>query len=231
MKPIIGITTSIEEDKAVKIFGTYVTAIEQSGGIPLLIPYLKDRENLERIVDVCHGFLFTGGKDIDPSYYGEEKKDTCVITQPLRDEVELRLFESVYQSNKPILAICRGIQLVNVALGGTLYQDIPTDYQTNIRHRQEEHKDQPSHPILVEKGTPLYAMQKKDVMTGNSFHHQAIKTLGKGLAVMARAEDGIIESIFSTEDRYLCAYQWHPEKLYGYSDNKLLFDHFIKACK
>lgn len=231
MTPKIGLIANIEKDLRVNMHGAYGLSIEKSGGLPLVLPYIESEEIIDAFVDSCDGFLFTGGADVEPEYYGEEKKITCGITQPFRDKLELNVFKKAYESDKPILAICRGAQLVNVALGGTLYQDIPTEYETDILHVQTEDKLIPSHPILVEKDTPLFHLVGKEIMTGNSFHHQAIKTLADGLKVMAKSHDGMIEGVYAPDKKYLRAYQWHPERLYSFDDNKILFDDFINTCK
>ena len=230
MIPIIGMTSTIENDTTVKMFGTYAAAIEHVGGLPLLLPYVEDEHALDTFVKLCDGFLFTGGADIEPLHYGEQTKSVCGIVQPLRDKLELEIFKRVYAADKPILAICRGAQLINVALEGTLYQDIPTEYETTLSHVQSEERFSPSHPVFIEQKTPLASLVQKDRMTANSFHHQAIKTLGKGLTVMARAADGLIEAVYSTDRKYLRAYQWHPERLCNNVDNKHLFEDFVSAC-
>ena len=127
-KPIIGIFAEVDENLATSIRRNYVSALEGAGGIPFLLPYVNNDEILEEMISSCDGIFFTGGRDIDPMRYGEEKKPTCDETQPNRDDVELRAFKMAFESKKPILAICRGAQLVNVALGGTLYQDLPTQW-------------------------------------------------------------------------------------------------------
>ena len=130
-----------------------------------------------------------------------------------------------------MLAICRGLQLTNVALGGSLYQDIPTEYKTDILHRQTAPAGESTHTASVVTGTPLDTLIGKKSMTVNTFHHQAIKKLGKGLEIMASADDGIIEAVYHSDHPYLRAYQWHPEKLYDTDDNnRRIFDDFIEAC-
>lgn len=231
MIPIIGLIANIEKDLRVNMHGAYGLSIEKSGGLPLVLPYIESEEIIDAFVDSCDGFLFTGGADIEPEYYGEEKKDTCGETEPSRDKLEFAVLKKVLEKNKPILGICRGLQLINVAMGGTLYQDIPTERRSDIRHVQTEDKYAPSHPILVERDTPLSHLVGKGIMTGNSFHHQAIKTLASGLKVMAKSHDGMIEGVYAPHKKYLYAYQWHPERLYSFDDNKILFDDFINTCK
>ena len=231
MTPKIGLIANIEKDLRVNMHGAYGLSIEKSGGLPLVLPYIESEEIIDAFVDSCDGFLFTGGADVEPEYYGEEKKDTCGETEPSRDKLEFAVLKKVLEKNKPILGICRGLQLINVAMGGTLYQDIPTECGSDIRHVQTEDKYAPSHPIFVENNTPLFHLVGKEIMTGNSFHHQAIKTLADGLKVMAKSHDGMIEGVYATDKKYLCAYQWHPERLYSFDDNKILFDDFINTCK
>lgn len=136
------------------------------------------------------------------------------------------------KTSKPILAICRGAQLVNVALGGTLYQDIPSEVPTKILHKQSEPDFSPSHDVKIMNNTPLYEMMRTEQIKGNSFHHQAIKALGKGLEIMAIAEDGIIEGVYSSGKQYVRAYQWHPERLFDTdAQSRMIFEDFIHACK
>ncbi len=230
-KTVIGVIAVVDNELNTRVQNTYISAIEKAGGVPVLLPYVKTYESIDAFVRLCDGFLFTGGVDVDPSRYGEEKKASCGEIQLFRDELEFRAFEKIYSLNKPIMAICRGAQLVNVALGGTLYQDIPSEIKTEIKHVQAEDKTFPSHSVNITSDTPLYDLISKNVMKANSFHHQAIKKLGKGLEVMALADDGITEAVYSVEMRYLRAYQWHPERIIDTdSDNFLLFTDFIKAC-
>lgn len=231
MKPIIGMLGEVDNELDTKILNTYVSAIEQSGGIPILLPYVVSDDVIERLVGICDGFFFSGGMDINPIRYGEEKKVTCGENQENRDEFELKIFEKIIKTNKPIIAICRGAQLVNIALGGTLYQDIPTEIETKIQHKQTEPKFATSHDVRVVENTPLSQLVKMDRIHANSFHHQAIKTFGKGLEVMAIADDNIVEAFYLKGDRYLRAYQWHPERLFETdTDNRRIFEDFISVC-
>lgn len=231
MKPIIGILAEVDNDLVTKIWNYYVSAIEKSGGLPVIIPYVRNDATLDSYVDMCDGFLFSGGVDVDPMHYGEEKKPTCEEVEPYRDELELKIFKKIIATKKPVLAICRGAQLVNVALGGTLYQDIPSEVDTSIIHRQLEGKCEPSHNVRIIEGTPLFDLIGDMTMAANSFHHQALKALGNGLKVMATTDDGIAEAVYLDSERYLRAYQWHPERLYDkIEQNRLIFDDFIKAC-
>ena len=232
MKPIIGLTASVQDDGSISLLEAYSRAITECGGIPILIPYVKNTDVYDDIIKKCDGVFITGGADIDPHRYGESKKNTCGQLQQLRDEMELYILGEVLRRNKPILAVCRGVQLLNVYLGGTLYQDIPTEYPSKINHTQKEGRFEPSHSVGVVKDSPLCKLVLKDVMTSNSFHHQAIKDLAVGLEAMAYAEDGIIEAVYLPSRYYVRGYQWHPERLFDTdTDNKKIFSDFINTCK
>ena len=136
MKPIIGIFAEVDENLVTSVRRNYVSAIERAGGLPILFPYVESDEILSEMIEACDGIFFTGGKDIEPSRYNESKKEKCDETQANRDDLEFRAFAKAFEAKKPIFAICRGAQLVNVALGGTLYQDIPSEIKTDIIHRQ-----------------------------------------------------------------------------------------------
>jgi putative glutamine amidotransferase len=195
MTPIIGLIANIEKDLRVNMHGAYGLSIEKSGGLPLVLPYIESEEIIDAFVDSCDGFLFTGGADVEPEYYGEEKKDTCGETEPSRDKLEFTVLKKVLAKNKPILGICRGLQLINAAMGGTLYQDIPTECGSDIRHVQTEDKYAPSHPIFVEKDTPLFHLVGKGIMTGNSFHHQAIKTLADDASLREGMKENCLKAV------------------------------------
>lgn len=231
MTPIIGMLGEVDAEKSTIVQTAYLRSIENAGGTPVLLPYTQEKKTVERFVSLCDGFVFTGGGDVHPNRYGEAMKETCGTPDLMRDELELAVFAAAYKAGKPILAICRGIQLVNVALGGTLYQDLPTEYPVKLFHRQKEPKFSPSHDVEILENTPLHTLIGEAKMTANSFHHQAVKTIGEGLAVMAYSEDGIIEAAYGTGSAFLRAYQWHPERLADKNEqNRLLFEEFIKAC-
>ena len=231
MRPNIGILAEVNAEQDTTFQRTYTKAIEGAGGVPILLPYVEGEEVIEQFAELCDGFLFTGGADVDPKRYGELPKDTCGEIECHRDELEFKVLKTALRTSKPILGICRGMQLINVALGGTLHQDIPSEIETLIQHSQSEPKFSPSHDAIVLEGSPLHRLMGKNRICANSFHHQAIKSLGSGLEIMAMADDGIIEAVCLSDERYLRAYQWHPERLYDSdTDNRLIFDDFIAAC-
>jgi putative glutamine amidotransferase len=168
---------------------------------------------------------------VDPTRYGEERSLSCGDTQKYRDEVEFKVLALALQSGKPILAICRGMQLLNVALGGTLIQDLPTEWQKEIAHKQTHSLQCYTHEVCIHENTPLHALMGKAKMQVNSLHHQAIECLGEGLRVMATADDGIVEAVYMPDKRYLRAYQWHPECLVQTcEDNYNIVQDFLNAC-
>lgn len=229
MKPIIGITPNLD-GKNCSLNKRYLTAVSRAGGIPVMLGYGEGCP--DELLEMCSGYIFSGGGDIDPSYYFEEKLETCGETDPERDVPEMELFMRLYKTKKPILAICRGSQLVNVALGGTLYQDIPTQVKTELSHRMSGSSLEYSHPVDVEEGTPLAELIGGDCMEVNSVHHQAVKELALGLEAMAYAPDGITEAFYDTVHPYLYGYQWHPERLIDKDkENLAIFLDFIRAAK
>ncbi len=233
MKPIIGLTTEVTEEKLTRLKNSYVCAIADTGGIPFPLPYTENAETIDDFVALCDGFVFTGGADIDPAYFGEEKKSTCGAVFEYRDRFELALFSRAIESKKPILSICRGMQVINVALGGTLYQDIPSEYETEILHKQTAPSGVPWHDVLISQGSVLQSLSRGKVrMAANSFHHQAIKDVASVLSVTATAVDGIVEAFTHGAHPYLRGYQWHPERLYTVdADNRRIFEEFIEACQ
>ena len=231
MLPRIGLTPAVDDAGLASLPYPYSRAIELAGALPLPLANIEDGAAMDAFLDTCDGIFFTGGMDIVPARYGEVTQPFCGETQPKRDTLELALLEKALGRGMPILAICRGCQLVNVFFGGTLYQDLPTERKSEIAHRQTEGIYAPSHDILIAKDTPLFSLTGAARMVGNSFHHQAVKTVGDGLAVMAEAEDGVIEGLYAPGYPYLRAYQWHPERLYEYDEkNRRIFADFLAAA-
>ena len=212
-KPVIGILPNINDEGILSLDRAYIKAILQSGGLPMILPYTDNAEEIYQYIDCLNGLLITGGGDVAPSYYGETPHPKTQPPCELRDKLDFDCFNYAFKKQKPILAICRGLQLANVALGGTLYQDLPSQFESNLSHNQTAGKFEPSHSILVKEDTPFVRVARKEVMAGNSFHHQAIKDLAEGLAVMATSEDGLIEAVYWTGKQYFRGYQWHPERL------------------
>ena len=232
MKPIIGVFVDIDSEGKHSLMKSYINAISRSGGIPIILPSLSLDEDMLTLVDICDGFCFTGGVDIHPKYYGEEVKETCGEIHDPRDVYEMTAFPHVFKSGKPIIGICRGAQLLNIALGGSLYQDLPTEYPSELQHRQTAPRDEVAHSVEIASPSPLFDIIGEGSMMVNTFHHQAIKRLADGLCPMAYAPDGLIEAVYHASHPYLRAYQWHPEALYETESASVkIFDNFIAAAK
>lgn len=210
-KPIIAVVPLVDEAReSYWMLPGYFHGITEAGGIPVMLPLTDDPADLARLADEFDGFLFTGGHDVSPSCYGMEKLPYCRDCCPARDAMEGTLLPLVMAQDKAVLGICRGLQFCNAALGGTLYQDLPTEHPSSVVHSQQPPYDQPSHSVTVEAGSPLFALSGETAQV-NSCHHQGIRALAPGLQVMARSEDGLVEAIWKPDARFFWAVQWHPE--------------------
>jgi len=187
----------------------YPHAVSLAGGAPLIIPVPADTGAVRAIIQVADGVLLTGGGDIHAEVYGEELHPESARHDPDRDNMELEVARLALEAGLPMLGICRGQQLLNVAFGGTLVQDIPSQHPGAHAHRAEA--EYAMHEIIIEEGTLLARVMRAPVMLVNSWHHQAVKTLGQGLRVSARAADGVVEGIESAEGKPILAVQCHPE--------------------
>lgn len=210
----------------------YLDCLQRAGAIPLTLPQELKKEELEQVAELCDGFLFTGGHDINPALYGEQRLPECGLWNDKRDTLELALFAAAYAQDIPLLGICRGIQLVNVALGGTLYQDLPSQHGTQTEHHMTAPYDRPCHNVALKQGTPLQALLGCETMGVNSYHHQAVKKMAPELREMARSEDGLTEAVYDPTKAFLWAVQWHPEFAYQ-SDPKAyaIVEEFVRACR
>ena len=240
MKPIIGIMAhpTLNEYRGNKATihscgENYLFSVEAAGGIPLILPIFDDPEALDRYTAMCDAYIVPGGIDVNPISYGEQPHPLLEATRLDYDEYQLHLIKRMLRTEKPMLAICRGIQIMNVAFGGMLYQDVSLHGPGTMRHSQREIMPGGiSHKVIIEEGSILQRLYGNELWT-NSYHHQAIKDLGEGLRVTARAEDGIIEAVEAVDHPYMHAVQWHPESFFVRKDNYMLpiFEDFIKACK
>lgn len=226
--PVIGIPCRLIDDPEYEIpahgvSASYSDSVIQAGGIPVLIPLLEGRTTIAHdYADMCDGFLFAGGEDIDPARYGKTRHPSVQRVSHPRDELELELFKAALQMKKPILGICRGLQLINVALGGTLVQDIPTERRSDVVHgSKDEQWIEIVHNVTVAEKTRLSSIIGAGPRPVNSLHHQCIDRLGKDLVVSARSSsDTIIEGVeFPASESWLVAVQWHPEVLWKQADH------------
>ena len=231
-KPLVGILPLYDPKReSLWMLPAYFEAIRTAGGFPIMLPPQMTEEELEQTLALCAGFLFTGGQDVNPALYGAERSPLCGQLQESRDEFETRLFARAYALDKPVLGICRGLQLMNVALGGTLYQHLPAEMPGSLDHDMTAPYNRVVHTVSLEPETPLQRLLKQTVLGVNSYHHQGIQTLGRGLIPMARAEDGLIEAIACADRKFIWAVQWHPEYFYQLQTHGLpIFQAFVSAC-
>ena len=191
----------------------YVSSVLRAGGAPLLLPYLADNEAIETALRVADGLLLPGGGDVVSLAYGEEPHRKSVYQDPVRDEMELEVFRRAMEQNLPILGICRGIQVINVALGGTLVQDIPLQVPNACQHYSAPLAPVLSHTVDVEADSLLARVLETTSLAVNSYHHQAVKDPGRSLRTNCRSRDGVIEGIESSEGKPILAVQCHPEEV------------------
>jgi putative glutamine amidotransferase len=233
-KPIIGVTPLYDYNlKSWWIIPGYMKGVLEFGGIPVLLPFDNKEEDAKELADLCDGFIFTGGPDVNPGLYGEDCLLEMGLIAPIRDVNEKTLLKAVEETGKPVLGICRGYQLINVMRGGTLYQDIDTQFETETRHDQLEKNYITTHYNDVAEGSPLYKwLGNKTELKVNSFHHQGVKSLGKGLEPMATSRgDGLVEAFYDPSMKYFVGIQWHPELLREYHDEeKLIFKSLVDAA-
>jgi putative glutamine amidotransferase len=236
--PAIGITCrrllAAEGPPRVGQNEAYVLALMRAGAAPVLLPQLTEHSRLRRLYDVLDGLLLPGAGDIDPARYGEARHEKCGPVSPELDEVELTLARWAVDDEKPLLAICRGIQVLNVALGGTLYQDIAAQIpggEEHVKHRRGP-RDFLAHPAAITPSSRLAGLLGATSLPVNSLHHQAVKDVAPGLAVVARAPDSLIEAAEVSEHPFAIGVQWHPEELVDRDPrSQKLFDALVVACR
>ena len=230
MKPIIGLTMHTG-DKKLEINDTYINSVELAGGIPLCIPHLVNND-IEPIINKIDGLILIGGHDVDPILFGQEPHRKLGAFHTQRDTSDLQLLDAAFKRKMPILAICRGHQVLNVAFGGTLIQDIDSQWEQPIAHNQPSLRHEVTHSVKI-SGEKLTAIFGNDTIRTNSFHHQAVDILGEGLISAGVSSDGLNEAIEHTQHPFCIGVQWHPEALAPAGDpySIKLFEAFIEACK
>lgn len=232
MRPVIGISTTIYHSRIADIVledHDYVRAIERAGGLPLLFPLTENMELVSPMLDRVEGLVLCGGMDVSPFYYGQDPHPKTRRLSPLRDRMEMELFLQAKERGLPILGVCRGFQLINVALGGTLIQDIPSQRPHALVHANSEDEND-RHFVDIDPDSDFFKSMGQETMVVNSIHHQAIEDLAEGLRVAATARDGIIEAF---EGENIWAFQFHPERLEGEMDTRFrkLFRDFVERCR
>ncbi len=228
----VGLTIGNSSDP--EVFGLrddYVRAVEKAGGLPFVLAGRP--EDAAEYLDRVQALVLSGGADIDPRHYGEERHPTVERVHPDRDAFELALVREALRRDLPTLAICRGHQLLNVATGGTLFQDIPSQVESAADHDPDTERWECCHDVEVLPGTRLHAILGRDRVAVNSFHHQAVKDLGRGLVLSARgADDGVIEGMEMPDRRFMIGVQWHPESFWDRPQGfQPLFEALVNAAR
>ncbi len=210
----------------------YVKAITQAGGVPLLLPVIGDKQDIEQQIALVDGVLLTGGYDINPLQYGEEPRKELGEIFPEVDEHQLAAVRIAAKLEKPMLGICRGLQVLNVALGGTLYQDLSQLANSNIKHFQQAQRYVPSHTVDIIPNTRLAQLFESQSIVTNSFHHQSVKVIAPELIVSARTRDGVVEGLEKAAGYFILAVQWHPEMMVDHYPAMLtVFREFVGAAE
>lgn len=227
-----GTTISITEElEGTTASRHYTDGILQAGGLPVLIPYGYESNQVQEICDRIDALILTGGEDVNPAFYGEDPIGAIGTVNPERDDLEFRLVTAMMERKKPILGICRGIQVLNVVLGGSLYQDIPKQVRGAISHRQKGPRGYLSHRVAVAAGSKLSEIVGSQEIWVNSFHHQSVKELAPHFIVSATTSDGVIEAIELPKYPFLLGVQWHPENLWQKNESAaLLFRALVEAA-
>jgi putative glutamine amidotransferase len=194
----------------------YIHSVVNAGGVPLVLSHLIGVEHAARSLDGCEGLVLTGGEDLDPGHYGAKPSALLGTVERARDAFELALFHAARARGIPILGICRGIQLINVAMGGTLWQDLPSERPGPVHHDPGGARNGRSHVVNLAPGSRVARALGTTVLTPNSFHHQAVRDLAPGLLATGWSVDGLIEAVETGEnDEWLLAVQWHPEEMHA----------------
>lgn len=243
-KPIIGITGSLIIDEGGMFPGyerayvnnDYIQSVVRSGGIPYIIPLTYEENVIKEQIKNVDAVIFSGGHDINPLLWGEEPSQKLGAILPKRDNFDITIYNYATKMKKPILGICRGLHVINVASGGTMYQDLSLIDGCYIKHNQGHLPNVPTHTVRIKKGTKLFEIFGEKVIT-NSFHHLAIKDVAKGFKIAAVSEDGIVEAIEKVGGEFILGIQWHPEMMsQNYNCMQKIFDLLIdeasklKAC-
>jgi putative glutamine amidotransferase len=230
--PVIGIPVRMNAGRDNHYLNRcFADSVAASGGTPLLIPLLNDPGPLKSMVRAFDGILLSGSNsDVDPSLYGAEREPECGPCQPLRDQTDFFLLEAAHEQRIPVLAICFGIQSLNVFKGGTLIQDLPSRVGTAVTHGGSISRF--AHTVEFARDSILEDLAGGTVAQVNSSHHQALEILGAGLEVIARAPDGVIEAVVGTREQWILGVQWHPEKSFEYDEfSRRIFGTFLRQCR
>lgn len=230
-KPVVGINCDMKRDdpKRDRLFlcTDYSDAVLQAGGLPILLPFLEEARDLEQALSSCDAVLLTGGDDLDPASYGAARRDETNIAAKRRLKFDLALARAALQRRMPVLGICMGAQLLNVAAGGTLIQHL----ETSDTHRQNTRAAELVHDVIVSSGSRLAGIVGEGTLGVNSTHHQAIDKVAPGFTAVARDRDGVIEAIEQLDQPLTFAVQWHPERLLAHERHRKLFEALVASSR
>ena len=231
MKPLIGVTCDYKDGTS-ESHNNYAGAVAAGGGLPVVLPQLGDAGGLREVLDRLAGVLIIGGPDVPPQRYGEEPHPRTRCIAPERDAFDFLLLDELKGRDVPLLAICYGIQALNVAFDGTLYQDIPSQLPDALKHHRDREKNEPRqlHMVSVEKGTLLHQILGVERLETNSSHHQSVRETRPPLRQVAFADDGVVEAVEHTDHRFMLGIQWHPESMTDEALHLRLFQAFVEEA-
>ncbi|WP_426445888.1 gamma-glutamyl-gamma-aminobutyrate hydrolase family protein [Paenibacillus sp. S-38] len=217
MKPVIGITSTIvvrnEYSEGAYVHQDYHRSVERAGGLPVVLP-LTSPETFRELIDLCDGIIFSGGEDVDPALYGAEPHPQLGALFPERDRIEIEAVRHAVKTGKPLLAICRGVQVMNVALGGSLYQDLPSEFPGALEHMQHGvARGKATHAVYIDEISLLGSIFRHNQVRVNSLHHQALRQVAPELVITATSPDGVIEAVELPGHPFAVGVQWHPESM------------------
>jgi putative glutamine amidotransferase len=228
-RPVIGITVSLLEERFYRLHRDNSDSVFSAGGLAVMLPYSKTE--IREIADRVDGLLLSGGGDIVPHWFEEEPLPGLGELTPERDQTEIQLVKEMLNRDKPILAICRGCQILNIAAGGDMYQDLYSQRNNLLQHMQQAPRSHASHTVEVSPGSLLHRVTGMDSFRVNSFHHQAIRQPARGFVISARSRDGVAEAVESEQHAFVLGVQWHPENMTATDPlAKKLFTSFVEAC-
>ena len=233
-KPKIAVTCSFDEESGYhKIHRGYVEALADCGALPYVLTHFSNNKvRTEEIIEDVDGLLFSGGSDVDPHWFDQEPKYEMYEIVPARDALEIKLARKALDVDLPILGLCRGIQVINVAAGGKVYQDIEEQLEDTLRHRQDAPRWHPTHKIDIKSGSMLEEILEKESVGVNSFHHQSVKEIADGFIASATSSDGVIEAIEQQNGGFQLGVQWHPERMWKkHPVHKKLFKWLVEKSK
>jgi len=224
MKPIIGVLPLYDKEKeSIWMLPLYLDGIKRAGGIPVILPYQISDCDLIELDKMIDGYLFTGGDDINPKLYKEEASEYVTSYNDIRDSLEARIYKIAKDNDKAILGICRGIQIINVLEGGSLYQDLDTYHPSKVNHKNKGGY----HKVFLLHNSPLSDLVDDFYIEVNTLHHQGVKRIAQTLKGMAVSEDGIVEALYHPKMKFIWAVQWHPEYMLENKVSQKLFEIFI----